>query len=570
MLDKRSKSLLGTLILSAVVCVTLVVAPYTLLEPINLPKLCTLAFFAIISLSLIAPAIKSVIISDAKVPLILIALFILQIILVLFLSGANFGGQFYGTYARNTGALAYASLAILLLGSILVSDRDFLKKFVFMTLSVGAILVVYGNMQYFNLDPLPFTTAYTVNAPVGTLGNPDFQSAFMGLIALVSFTVALNSSLKLLIRLGLALMGLASIVVIYETLAKQGYFAFIAGVGVIAVLWLFMTKRKSLGIAVGGIGVIGGGLILLGLINSGPLASYIYKGSLAARGFYWRAALKMLTTHPFFGIGMDGFIDWYRRYRDPHYAAKNFFSYSNAAHNVFLDIGSSGGFPLLVIYCAIIAFVIISIVLFVKRSEGFDIYFAAVVGAWAAYQVQSFISINQLGLAIWGWVLSGLIIGYEINTRVKKIDQAISGSPKSNGKKRKSATQPLAPAKVISLFSAVIIACSVAIPPYYANASYFSAMKSGNVKAIQSAAYLKPIDERRLLYVSTVLRDNKYEAQAIAVVRDAVRNYPDSFDLWMVWATVPSVTAGDLAHAVAQLQRLDPYNPDVACWKCQK
>jgi hypothetical protein len=34
-----------------------------------------------------------------------------------------------------------------------------------------------------------------------------------------------------------------------------------------------------------------------------------------------------------------------------------------------------------------------------------------------AFQAQSIISINQIGLALWGWVLSGLIIGYEINTR---------------------------------------------------------------------------------------------------------------------------------------------------------
>ena len=66
-----------------------------------------------------------------------------------------------------------------------------------------------------------------------------------------------------------------------------------------------------------------------------------------------------------------------------------------------------------------------SIIRVVKRSERFDAYFVSLVGAWVAYQTQSFISINQIGLAIWGWILSGLIIGYEINTRVKDTAQSI-------------------------------------------------------------------------------------------------------------------------------------------------
>jgi len=562
MLDTRSKKLLGTLTLVAIVCVTLVVAPYTLLDPINLPKLCALAFFAIISLSLIAPVIRNRFQLGGKAPFILVALFILQIILVLFFSGANFGGQFYGTFGRNTGALAYISLAILLLSSILISDIDFLKRFVFTTLSVGVVLVVYGNVQYFKLDPLPFTTAYTVNAPVGTLGNPDFQSAFMGLIAVTSLTMALNATFRIYVRLGVVLIGLTSLIVIYETLAKQGYFAFIAGIGVVLILWLFMNKRNILAASVAGLGIVAAALISLGLINSGPLASYLYKSSLAARGFYWRAAVKMLIDHPIFGVGMDGFVNWYRRSRPADFAQKGFFTYSNTAHNVVLDIGSSGGFLLLIIYCAIIALVIKSIVRVVKRSEGFDAYFSAIVGVWVAYQTQSFISINQLGLAIWGWVISGLIIGYEINTRDSESKRVLPVASKHSRRRTKVSTQPLSSATVMRVFGGVIVGALVAIPPYYANASFFSAIKVSDLKAIEAAAYLKPIDERRLLHVATILHQNKLDTQAIVVLRNAVIHNPDSFDFWQLWSTIPTATPSDLANAKAQMKRLDPFNPD--------
>ena len=102
----------------------------------------------------------------------------------------------------------------------------------------------------------------------------------------------------------------------------------------------------------------------------------------------------------------------------------------------------------------------------------------------------------------------------------------------------------------------------VAIPPYYTNASLFSALKSGDIKKIQSAAYLKPIDERRLIQVAGILLNNKYDADAIVVIREAVVNYPDSYDFWNMWLTIPTASAGDLATVKAQLKRLDPFNPD--------
>ena len=563
MLDLRSRQILGTVTLVAVAAVTLVVAPYTLLDPMGVPKLSVLAFFAVIALSLIAPSVIGLFRSSYKSLAIVLSLFIIQILLVFFFSGANLSGQFYGTFGRNTGALTYISFAILLLSASLVANKEFLKRFMRTALIIGALLVVYGNAQYLGLEPFPYVNGYTVNAPVGTFGNSNFQSAFMGMIAILSFTMALNIGYKPLARFGLAAMGFASLVVVYETLAKQGYLNFVAGGGAVAILWLHMNKRKSLAMAVGGIGVVGGGLVFLGLINAGPLANLIYKSSLAARGYYWQAGIKMLTDHPFFGVGMDGFGTWYRRSRPEDYFENSFMSVSDAAHNVYLDIASSGGFMLIAIYFGILGLVIASIVKFVQRGDGFDVYFVAIVGAWVAYQVQAFVSINQIGLAIWGWVLSGLIIGYEINTRPKVTTNIPPVSRKRQSNKVKVSTQQLSSSTTISLFIGVIVGAIVAIPPYYTNASFFSALKSNDLKAIETAAYLKPIDERRLLHVATILRDNKYEAEAITMARDATARYPDSYDLWNLWSTIPTASPADLATAKAQLKRLDPFNPDL-------
>jgi O-antigen ligase len=563
MLELRSKQVLGTLILVAIVAITLVVAPYTLLDPMALPKLTVLAFLAIVALSLIAPALKNLFKSSYKTLAILTSLFLFQIFFVVLFSGANITAQFLGTYQRQTGALTYICLALLMLSASFVSDSDFVKRFIRITLIVGVILIIYGNLQYFGLEPFPYTNAYTVNAPIGTFGNPNFQSAFMGMIAVVSFTMVLNKAYKNSTRIGLGLSGVTSLIVVYETLSKQGFLNFIAGLGAVIILWLFMTKRKSLALAASGIGAVGAVLTFLGLINAGPLASFLYKGSLEARGYYWRAGIKMLTDHPFFGVGMDGFGNWYSRARPEDYAAKGFFSWSNSAHNVFLDIGSSGGFPLFAIFIAIGVLVVVSIIRVVKRSTGFDVFFVALVGAWVAYQAQAFISINQIGLAIWAWVLSGLIIGYEINTRVKETEQSVPVKAKQYSKKVKSQTQAFSSGVVISLFVGVLVGALIAGPIYFSNSRFYAAIKANDFAGVESAAYLKPQDERRLFMLAGIYRNAEMDDKAVEVLRESTGAYPDSYDMWTLWLTIPTATPNDIAYAKAQLKRLDPFNPDL-------
>ena len=115
MLELRSKQILGTVTMITLAAVTLVVAPYTLLDPMGLPKQSVLAFFAVVALSLMVPAIKNLFSSGYRTLALLLSLFICQILLVLLFSGANIDSQFFGVYQRQTGALTYFSLAILLL-----------------------------------------------------------------------------------------------------------------------------------------------------------------------------------------------------------------------------------------------------------------------------------------------------------------------------------------------------------------------------------------------------------------------------------------------------------------------
>ena len=67
----------------------------------------------------------------------------------------------------------------------------------------------------------------------------------------------------------------------------------------------------------------------------------------------------------------------------------------------------------------------------VLRKKEYDATFVALTVAWLGYQAQSVISINQIGLAIWGWVLSGALIAYERASREDNINLAESGGKRS-------------------------------------------------------------------------------------------------------------------------------------------
>jgi hypothetical protein len=339
--------------------------------------------------------------------------------------------------------------------------------------------------------------------------------------------------------------------------SEQGYLTLLAGFTSAAVIFLLAKKQRIFGYSVLGLGAIGGLLVLVGIFNKGPVAEVIYKSSLQARSFYWEAAVRMMIDQPIFGVGMDGFGDWYRRSRTQEIADFNAGIAADTAHNIPLDIGSGGGIPLLMLYLAFVGLALLSIVKILKRTTSFDLVFTSIAAAWFAYQAQSLISINQLGIGVWGWSLTGLLIGYELQTR----ESSVPVQDKTKGKTSKK--EQISAIAVVTSFVFGGLGLAAGIPPYLAADEFYKALQSGDALNIQPAAYLKPNERSRYLYVANIMIANQLDDRAIQVLRDASLIYPDSFDLWQLWSTVPTATPDQIARAKSEMKRLDPFNPDL-------
>lgn len=508
------------------------------------------------SVALILANRKNVNLRKYRLPLGLIEAFVIWQIIILFASDGNIYQQIFGSQGRHTGFVTYLGFSFVFIGAMIASKNVFHNQILNAVFVSGTASIFYGLIQAAGLDPIKWINPYS---PVfGFLGNPNFQSSLLGVLGSIAFAQFFVKGLKIHIKLFIGAYFLLSLYIIKETASQQGFL--VLGIGSGVVLGLYVAQRgKTLGICYAVLSAVSFIAVLLGILNKGPLASILYKASVTYRGDYWRAGWKMTSDHPIFGVGMDSYGDWYRRSRDSAATLRRGPEVtSNAAHNVYLDISSYGGFPLLIIYVGLMVLVVISAVKVLRRDTNFNPIFVGLVGGWVAFQAQSIISINQIGLAIWGWVLSGLIIGFEINTRDSEVVDPVAK------KSRTISRQPQSSAgSVVALFVAFVLGVLVGMPPYLAAAKYKSALEANTPQSVQKAAYIWPYEPSRMIEVAMILDENKLAAQALEVTIDAVGKFPDNFGVWATLQRMTGATAEQKAEALAQMKRLDPLNTNL-------
>ena len=551
---EKPESSLGRVIGWGLIATTLLVTPLWALDPINPIKALVVVPIGLIAVALILADRKNLEWTDKRVVLGLVVVFIFWQLVVVALSGGEIYQQLFGSQGRNTGLITYLAFSFIFVGSVFASSSEVLSRFVLVVFIVGTASLGYGIIQAVGADPFNWVNPYS---PVfGFLGNPNFQSSLLGVLGSIAFAQLLVKSSKIQTKVSISLYLLVTLYVIKETASQQGFLVLVLGIGVILGLYI-LTLNRALGLGYGLLSVVGFFVVLFGTLNKGPLASLLYKDSVTYRGDYWRAGWKMTVDNPIFGVGMDSYGDWYRRSRTIEATLRRGPDVtSNAAHNVFLDISSYGGFPLLIVYVALMALVLISAVKVLKRSNAFNPVFTGLVGGWVAFQAQSIISINQIGLAIWGWVLSGLIIGYEINTRNLVVVETAAKRGRLASKPAQSSAS-----SVPAAFIALALGILVGMPPYLASAKYKGALETSNPTVIQEAAYIWPIDYSRMIQVAMTLNDNKFEDQALQIAVDAAERFPDNYSVWSTLSVMKKANEEQKAQALAQMKRLDPLNP---------
>jgi O-antigen ligase len=562
MIRNAEKSTIERILIWTAILATIVVTPWFSYDPINVPKMAIIAIGAFSSFGMLSVVIGKNFIKNFKTEALIVGLFVLNLTIVLIFSGDNFYQEFFGTFGRATGYVAYVALSLIFLASVAISHALFLKKLANVVLLGGLLSVIYGIFQSFKIDPIDWVNPYS--PVVGFLGNPNFQSSFVGFSGIVAFSHLLENKLKVGKRFMLVMYLVASAYVIYSTDSQQGFLVLAGGIGIVVLFRIKNSRFSAVSIPLTGLAIVVVGIVILGTLNKGPLSSLLYKLSVTYRGDYWRAGWKMTLEHPFLGVGLDSYGDWYRRSRTVEATLRRGPEIvSNAAHNVLLDLSSNGGFPLLVIYFLLMGLVLRAITRLMKRSSTFNPSLCGLIAMWIAYQAQSIISLNQLGLAVWGWLISGAIIGYEINTR--SVEQVQAEKP--NKQKAKPAigitTTEILPSSLLGLFVGFVIGCVIGMPPVIASSKYLSALKSQDATKVEQVAFLWPQEPARVGQIVGALANAKLETQALNIVTRGVERFPDDYELWNYLSQMPNATDEQKSMAKSEMKRLDPHNPDL-------
>jgi tetratricopeptide (TPR) repeat protein len=177
--------------------------------------------------------------------------------------------------------------------------------------------------------------------------------------------------------------------------------------------------------------------VISGLLNVGPLKSFLFQETLAIRMHYWRVALSMMRDYPFFGVGIDRYGDYFRYYREASFVEKYTPGIiSTNAHNVALQWGADLGILGIAFYLAL--FIIATTLYlknanFVKQKRLTDIDFLYV--AFFAFYLQSLISIAQLSITILGFAILGQFISLAKRNQISEADSSRKTSIRSWSKK---------------------------------------------------------------------------------------------------------------------------------------
>jgi hypothetical protein len=282
----------------------------------------------------------------------------------------------------------------------------------------------------------------------------------------------------------------------------------------------------------------------------------------------------MGNANLFSGVGLDSYGANYRLYRDESALVLPGANVTtDAAHNVFLDFFAGSGLPGFLMYLILNVFILLRVIKIWRDRSNHGFIGVALVAMWIAYVAQSIVSINQIGLAVWGWVLAGLLIGYSETSKnssdsTKVIEIAFKEflSPFSrvvSGKSSKSAD--LIPAsRAVASFVGLVLGLLAGLMPLINDARTRNVIESKNPDAFRAVADSWPQDTVRDYRLIVEFTKYGRDQDAYDLALESTKRFPNEFPGWF---SLYQLTTSDSPNKLVlknKLHQLDPRNPE---WK---
>jgi hypothetical protein len=179
---------------------------------------------------------------------------------------------------------------------------------------------------------------------------------------------------------------------------------------------------------------------------------------------------------------------------------------------------------------------------------------------WIAYQVQALVSINQIGVGIWGWTLSGALIGYSYLAKDSEDSQP---EKKFKSKSKELRGKPMKASHALVGFLGLFLGFVLTAIPMNADIRYRDASNRGDLNAMIAATNLLGSTEFHKELVLDFAMRNNLGMEVKNLATELVREYPRSFFGWRVLSVAALSTPEERFAALEKARELDPFNPDL-------
>jgi hypothetical protein len=201
----------------------------------------------------------------------------------------------------------------------------------------------------------------------------------------------------------------------------------------------------------------------------------------------------------------------------------------------------------------ILAFVFRSSLRILRSRNDFDAMGVGLIVAWLAYLIQSSISINQIGLAIWGWSLGGAIVGYDLYKD--------RNSNKTNRfQEHKEKIQHIPANYVLTGAGSFLLGTILCIWPVIQDAKFRSALEGGNSKEIIAAADSYPNNNYYYYYAAGILLENNFYQDSANMAKEAITRNARDFNSWKLLSSNSALNQPERDRAIQEMLKLDPLN----------
>ncbi len=296
--------------------------------------------------------------------------------------------SFWSSFARGTGLLTYyyaLGFACIVASLVQKYGISFVVSF-FKYFILGVVLLV-GSVW---LGPEGFDVAWRAlktSSGGGLMGNSSLTAIYATFALAMSFFLIASRTLT---RRGLWMIYLAIGVIVFSPLfinilglwngqgilgtARASVLVIPVLLGATGVFYLLFSSKKK-------IRIIGGVLLTLSLVSFGfvwsslvtPTSTLHLRFTEEARGsrfIFWNVAEKAMAEKPILGYGPENYMIAFQKYFDPEILQSwnSMEGWTDRTHNLYYELGVSGGYPLILIYLIFVIGLFYSLYVLVRKG----------------------------------------------------------------------------------------------------------------------------------------------------------------------------------------------------------